>query len=665
MNTTKRLTSSYKTGLAGKRIMVAFACVMAFSSFSATLSLAQLRLEPVERSVPAEISKKKTPSTARTESTDPLLLPFFDDFSSTPVNDKTNPAAGFPSEDRWERSSNVWVNEGLGINPPSVNVATLDGLTGAGTRYSEQVLDNGFRDTLMSRPIDLSTDYVGLGERSSVYLSFFYQWHGNGEPPDANDFIRVEFLDVDGVWTTVQEITTLPTHVRDEFIQVLIPIGDEKFFHSGFQFMFRNYGRLSGPYDTWNLDYIYLDKGRNENDLNYLDRAIASRIGPAFDGYYSVPIDHFRATPLYTPPQVDIRNLRPGPDGAPTDYEVLFTFDNYTDGSLDRITMPFGPVGSKYPDNNLQPGERFRSTIKTTSNGIDIGDPSFDYEDYFLPSADSIKLRLALSIYEPDLGDFAANDTISQVYVLDDYYAYDDGTAEYAVVLSQADDQVAYRFNTITPGPQQLVGFDVYIPPYSINGYTTAEFFVMDADENGEPNQRLMTATHIVRRTARDAFQRVVIEPVPVEGQFFIGWKGSFTGQIRVGIDYSNNTVDRIYEDISGIMENGKIKWFPVNGLTEGSLMIRPNFGEPGPISGIKPEKKSIAVYPNPSRGIFYVDGKVTDIMITSVSGQTIRYQAEPEGERTRVSIYEPAQGLYIMRIRKPEGVFTSKIVIH
>ena len=663
MMKTKILKSSVKPNQGGIRVIV-LACITALSSVCGSSTFAQLKLEPLQRDASTGASKKKTYATARTAS-DPLLLPFFDDFSSTPIHDATDPTAGFPSEDRWERSSSVWVNEGLGINPPSVNVATLDGLTGAGIRYSEQVLDNGFRDTLMSRPIDMSTDHVAPGERSSVYLSFFYQWQGNGEPPDASDFFRIEFLDADGEWNIIETITTQPTHVRDEFIQMIIPVSDEKYFHEQFQFRFRNYGRLAGPYDTWNLDYIYLDKGRNANDLTYLDRAIASRIGPVFNGYYSIPIDHFRAAPLYAAPQVDIQNLRGGPDGAPTDYEVLFTFDNYSDGSADRITMPFGPVGSKYPDNNLQPGERFRSTIRTTSSGIDIGDPSFNHEDYFLPTADSIKLKIALNIYEPDLGDFAANDTISQVYVLDDYYAYDDGTAEYAVVLLQPDDQVAYGFDVIAPGPQQLVGFDVYIPPYSISGYTTAEFFVMDADENGEPNERLTTTTHVARKTARDGFQRVVIEPVTVEGQFFIGWKGSFSTKIRIGVDYSNNTVQRVFEDLNGVMENGKVKWFPVNSLSEGSLMIRPNFGEPGPISGIRPEKKTIAVYPNPSRGTFYVDGTIIDIEITSVSGQMIPYTAEPEGDRTRISIPEPVQGLYIMQVRKPEGVFTSKIVVH
>src|SRR5690606_3393170 len=97
---------------------------------------------------------------------------------------------------------------------------------------------------------------------------------------------------------------------------------------------------------------------------------------------------------------------------------------------------------------------------------------------------------------------------------------------------------------------------------------------------------------------------------------------------------------------LNGVMENGKVKWFPVNSLSEGSLMIRPNFGEPGPISGIRPEKKTIAVYPNPSRGTFYVDGTIIDIEITSVSGQMIPYTAEPEGDRTRISIPEPVQGL-------------------
>jgi hypothetical protein len=185
----------------------------------------------------------------------------------------------------------------------------------------------------------------------------------------------------------------------------------------------------------------------------------------------------------------------------------------------------------------------------------------------------------------------------------------------------------------------------------------------MDA-ENGEPNARLTTINHIARPTTRDEFQRVNIEPVIVEGQFFIGWKGSFSNRIRVGIDYSNTTVDRIYEDINGVIENGKLKWFPVNNLTEGSLMIRPNFGEAAPITSIRPEKTKISLYPNPSRGVFYIGDLPDQIEIISVSGQTVLFEREDESDRTRVRITHPQAGMYLLRTRKGKESLTTKLII-
>lgn len=638
--------------------------VLICALFLAESTFAQLVRVPLERSLPSNAAKTKASSSKRTKADTPLLLPFFDDFSGTPVFDESDPYSGFPFEDLWEDSYDVWINEGLAINAPSLHVATLDGLDSAGRPYSNQVLENGYRDVLTSRPINLSTDYVGLGERSGVYLSFFYQWQGNGEAPDASDFFRVEFFGADSTWVTALTITTVPDFTRDQFYQAIVQVSGDNFFWENFRFRFRNYGRLSGPYDTWNLDYIYLNKGRTAESLTYPDRAIASSVGPVFGEFYSMPIDHFRQVPVYTPPQVDIQSLRAGPDGAPTDYTVQFTFDNYTGDALTRIAMPFGPVGSKFPDNNLQPGERFRSTIRTNSNGIDFNDPAFNADDYFLPGAERTDLRISLGIYEPDAGIFSSNDTISQVYHLDDFYAYDDGTAEYAVVLSETDDQVAYGFDVMAPGPQQLVGFDVYIPAYSISGFTTAEFFVMDADDNGEPGDRLTTVTHIARDNPRNGFQRVNIEPVIVSGQFFIGWKGTASNRIRVGIDYSNNTVNRIYEDLNGIIEDGKLRWYPVSALTEGSLMIRPNFGEAAPISGIDPDREDIAIYPNPSDGAFTIESVVERLEVLSVSGQPVSFHKVSSDNQTHVRIDNPQSGMYIVKFAKAGQIYTRKLIV-
>ena len=88
---------------------------------------------------------------------------------------------------------------------------------------------------LTSRIINLGLSEVSAAERGAVFLSFFYQWKGNGEPPDALDNMRVEFLDVDSLWVTVATLSHEETFEMDVFYDTLIQVTGEQFFHDEFQ----------------------------------------------------------------------------------------------------------------------------------------------------------------------------------------------------------------------------------------------------------------------------------------------------------------------------------------------------------------------------------------------------------------------------------------------
>ena len=95
------------------------------------------------------------------------MLPFWDDFSSI--------RNGKPDNKLWEYSESVWVNDGLGINPPSLNVATFDGLDSLGKPYNvNDVLAKGYADKLISAPIRM--DLVSEADRSRVFIGFFYEY---------------------------------------------------------------------------------------------------------------------------------------------------------------------------------------------------------------------------------------------------------------------------------------------------------------------------------------------------------------------------------------------------------------------------------------------------------------------------------------------------------
>jgi hypothetical protein len=93
-------------------------------------------------------SHPKSNTTARTNAT-AILLPFWDDFSYTDT-------LGYVDENRWMFGKSAFLNSGVGILPPSKNVATLDGVDSLGKPYNlNNNLAKGLADKLVSVPIQL------------------------------------------------------------------------------------------------------------------------------------------------------------------------------------------------------------------------------------------------------------------------------------------------------------------------------------------------------------------------------------------------------------------------------------------------------------------------------------------------------------------------------
>ncbi len=134
----------------------------------------------------------------RTRNTNPVSLPFFDDFSNY---------TGYPNASLWA-DGQAFVNNTFPLYPTSIGVATLDALDDHGVIYSHAETQPFGADTLTSRPIQL--DYNNVYHRpmlisDSVYFSFYYQpggasrsyppveWERIGDKPETDDSLVVEF----------------------------------------------------------------------------------------------------------------------------------------------------------------------------------------------------------------------------------------------------------------------------------------------------------------------------------------------------------------------------------------------------------------------------------------------------------------------------------------
>jgi hypothetical protein len=96
--------------------------------------------------------------------------------------------------------------------------------------------------------------------------------------------------------------------------------------------------------------------------------------------------------------------------------------------------------------------------------------------------------------------DFRANDTVNVKYSLKDYYAYDDGVAEYAAGLTQAGNRAAYLFEMLTPLPDTLVGIDFYVPDYGLSSNMTTDFYIYK-DNGGVPGEPLLHHSKLCHST--------------------------------------------------------------------------------------------------------------------------------------------------------------------
>lgn len=127
------------------------------------------------------------------------FLPFFDDFSHSNV---------YPDSTKWT-DNNVLVNDGFPLCPPNRNGATFDVLDADGRVYNYAISNAFVAEYLTSVRIRLDSimepEPRALTPADSVYLSFYYQPQGNGNSPEAQDSLVLQF----GTTTEHQEFLFL------------------------------------------------------------------------------------------------------------------------------------------------------------------------------------------------------------------------------------------------------------------------------------------------------------------------------------------------------------------------------------------------------------------------------------------------------------------------
>ena len=620
--------------------------ISVFVGVALTLSVdlfAQVTLTSIPRT---NLSDTKLSKNGREQAAAPLTLPFWDDFS---YYSKKRPV-----EFLWETYTSVSINDGMAVNPVSLKVATFDGYDANGKPYKSgaDILVKGFGDELVSRPIDLTL--VPNEKKGTVYLSFYYQAQGNGEVPDSGDRLVVSFNGLQG-WEDVETVDVINAS-NFTFKSIYV---DPKFFHSGFQFRIRNFGRLSGPYDTWNVDYVYLNMDRSATDSSTPDRAIAKPLTSLLKDYWAIPYKHFIKDSVanFNPPVFGLYNFKEG-NNQPLNYFSYDTIISYKNNSTMNTAHALDSFKSILP-----------SLVGLNFRTLPIS--KLPLARYFDKKADSVTIKLKIGLTSRDNDptrdytanyspvDFRNNDTIRSTYTLSSFYAYDDGEAEYGAGVNQAGAELAYQFNMKTTEADVLRKIDIYFPDFGDQSSQVFELRIWKTLSDATPIV-LYRQTVPVKRSAKNKFISYTLDPaqpVSVQGTFYVGWKQNTTARMDVGFDANTDSGDRIFYNTSGT-------WAKNTDL-KGSLMIRPVFGKgtTNVVTEVTKESKSIEVYPNPSQGVFYVPSVVEQIIVYDSFGAQVDFFSEDQLERKKIQVINRT-GLLIVRMLIDNQWISQRIIV-
>ncbi len=572
-----------------------------------------------------------------------LQLPFFEDFSTTKG---TNPEPKL-----WINGGTV-VNNSFPLNQPGKFVATFDGRSAKGVPYNYiNQLSYGGTDTLTSRPIDLAV----YKPADSLYMSFYWQAKGIGELPDEDDTLIVSFLNKSKIWIPVWK---QQGNVKsDLFFQKLIAIKDTSYLHANFQFRFEAKGRQSGAFDTWHVDYIYLNKNRTYTDIYSKDIATTRFTSSYLKRYSAMPMRQYLVNPaaeVNDTLRAEMFNLQAVGNFTPYAWKIEDVFSGRV--YYDAPAPSFG---------NLPP------KITGTRQLIFPPVTSFNSNKAILKFQFSITTSDAV---QPDLPgfDLTVNDSISTYTVLDDYYAYDDGTAEIGADFDQNLGKVAVQFVLSKPDSIGAVRFN--FSPYFNNPYTKdtvssgGQFFLLQILENekGKPGKTLYQQSIRVKygSSVNNFAEYGLDRNIAIKDTFYVAWAKITQEVIGVGVD--KNTP----QFAGKIFYSNGTDWIRNTSL-KGSLMVRPVLatkpsngpGGPGGVTSTEePFGEPLVVYPNPTSGVlrWNVTG-IRHISIFDISGREI-ISRKVDGQELNIS--NLPDGNYFVNFSDGRKNLIHKIVV-
>ncbi len=627
------------------RFIVFAVCFLAYSVLSAQIELVTPRYNHI-------LQQTKTPVQKRSVSLD--TLPFVEDFAT---------GGPFPNSSRWE-DNDVFVNNSLAIAPPSIGVATLDGLDETGSPYGRS--ESG--DTLTSVAINLDVVVDDL------HLSFFVQPRGFGDQPELLDSLILEFLDVNGVWQLQRSYQGSDTPLTvDEFMFDFVMISNTDFLHEDFQFRFRNKSSGRGAVDYWHLDMIRLLNNQAPSS-SFRDVAFRFPSEGILDRYSAMPVRHFRSNTAS-----HLRDM--------FSLSIINHFDS---------NRPIGSPTSLMEINEVNSGQNVLAPRQYLTGGQNIDSntsientisQSFSVSSTIANSSDELLFETSFVLNPAEADNdkgHLENNFITTETVIDDYFAYDDGTAELGLLAQGAGTNIAVEFQTTVQ--DTLSAIALHIPRLKTD--VSNQFFSLKVwlnDLTSEPvfegnllhpiyvDEFADTLQGFTTYRLQETFTGV-LRPVeiPANTTFYIGWEqvsDEFIDAIPVGFDVNTTGVSQY-----NFFSTDEQDWFDFESENlDGALLIRPVMGVDNAIFtsvGETDSLEGIKVYPNPNNtGLLNIEldevaqSRIKEARIIDVNGRLVHVQKEGLHQ---IALPYVAAGVYFINFADDSNnlIYREKLII-
>jgi len=553
-----------------------------------------------------------------------LVVPFFDDFSSS---------SNILNNSLWIGNSSL-VNNNYPVNPPTIGVVTLDGLDSNGFAYDINMANNnGFADLLLSQMIDLNS-------LDTAFFLFYYQPQGYGDNPQIEDSLFLEFLSDSSGIKVWDRIWSIPGDGLQEFKKNIIMITDQKYLHDSFQFRFRNFATLSGNFDHWHLDYIILDAFSSSIDTSGLNDVSFVYDSPSFlKRYREMPWLHFQDNvnvEINDTINILLRNNQASinVDYQYNVYENHLLIDHYPSLGMSRnITIyDYDSIGNYVFEN---------PPISVNNN---VFTPNFNDSSEFMIE----------HIIGTGSNDYKYNDTLISYQKFNSHFAYDDGSVESAYGINVQGAMGAYQFKLNRPDTLRAV--QIYFPQMLDTVNLISFLLTVWNDNNGNPGTIIHQQLEYPKHTATNNYHFYYLDSLfQLTDVFYVGWQQNTSSMLNIGLDRNSSANDYMFYNVGGSWNTSQYT---------GAWMIRPLVSMNNLSLNYNNYIQDVNIYPNPSSQYINIEMPTFNntISLFDISGKLI-FNKSTSKSIFKLNIENFNSGLYILRIVDDFGVVNRKLI--